>query len=316
MRIRTLLAALTLLFGVSLTATAQFKEGDAGGAKLGDSRAQRWQAGVIVRAIGGPCKGLVGYVPIPIEWPEQEVKIVEEEVSSAAKVSYITLENSVKLMIVKIPYLPAGEEARAIVTLEIRRSVILPPDEPDDYVLPDVSKLDRQLRIYLAPSPKIESTDRQIRALAKQIGADEEVAWDRVEAIYDWVREEVEYTNGPLKGAVAALRDKTGDCEELTSLFIAICRAAGIPARTVWVKGHCYAEFYLLDKAGEGHWFPCQAAGSRAFGGIPEYRAILQKGDNFRPPYNRRVRQRYLAEHLTGTGGKPRVKFVREMASE
>ena len=43
----------------------------------------------------------------------------------------------------------------------------------------------------------------------------------------------------------AALRDGTGDCEELSSLFIALCRAHGIPARTVWVPDHCYPEFYL-----------------------------------------------------------------------
>jgi hypothetical protein len=166
------------------------------------------------------------------------------------------------------------------------------------------------------PSPKIESRDPRIRALAKEIGADKENAWDRVEAIYDWVRAKVKYKTGDLKGAVAALKDGTGDCEELTSLFIAICRAAGIPARTVWVPGHCYPEFYLEDKEGKGHWFPCQAAGTRAFGGIPENRPILQKGDCFHPPWNRRIQQRYMAEYLSGTpspgGGQPKVTFIRD----
>ena len=84
----------------------------------------------------------------------------------------------------------------------------------------------------------------------------------------------------------------------------------------MWVPGHCYPEFYLEDADGEGHWFPCQAAGSRAFGGIPEHRPILQKGDNFRPPWNKRDHQRYLAEHLTGAGGRPRLKWVREKVSK
>lgn len=310
--IRMFLAALMLWVGLTVPALAQFREGDPGGAKLGESRVQRWRAGVIVTAAGGSCKGLVGYVPIPIDWPEQQVKIVDEEISPMAKVDYRMVDPAVKMMVVNIRLLRAGEEAKAIVILEIRRSAILPPEETGQYVLPDVKKLDRKLRVYLGPSPKIESRDRKIRALAKQIGADEEKAWDRVEAIYDWVREKVEYKHGPLKGALAALRDGSGDCEELTSLFIAICRAANIPARTVWVEGHCYPEFYLFDAEGKGHWFPCQAAGSRAFGGIPEHRPVLSKGDNFRPPYNRRDRQRYPAEHLTGAGGRPRVSFVRE----
>ncbi len=271
---------------------------------------------MIVRAIGGPCQGIVGYAPVPIEWPEQEVKIIDEDISQAARVSYQMVGGTVKVMVVRIPFLPAGEQAKALITLEIRRSAILPPDDTDKYVLPDPKKLDRKLRVYLAPSPKIESRDRKIRAQAKKIGVDKENAWEQVEAIYDWVRQNVEYKNGPLKGAAAALRDGTGDCEELTSLFIALCRAVNIPARTVWVPEHCYPEFYLLDAQGNGHWFPCQVAGDQAFGEMPEHRPILQKGDNFRPPYNRRDRQRYLAEHLTGTGGQPRVRFIREKVSE
>ncbi len=111
------------------------------------------------------------------------------------------------------------------------------------------------------------------------------------------------------------LNDKTGDCEELTSLFIALCRASKIPARTVWVPEHCYPEFYLVDDDGKGHWFPCQAAGTRCFGGIPELRPILQKGDNFKDPERPRERQRYVSEFLKGSGGagKPTVKFIRQV---
>ena len=72
------------------------------------------------------------------------------------------------------------------------------------------------------------------------------------ELIYDHVRDNVEYRNGRLKGALAALRDGHGDCEELSSLFIAVCRANKIPARTIWVPNHCYPEFYLVDQDGEG----------------------------------------------------------------
>ncbi len=162
----------------------------------------------------------------------------------------------------------------------------------------------------MTQSPKIETTNPKIRALAKEITADVEGAWDKVEAIYDWVRDHVKYVNGPLRGALAALNDGKGDCEELTSLFIALCRDIGVPARTVWVPGHCYPEFYLEDAEGKGHWFPCQAAGARSFGGIAEQRPILQKGDNFTVP-ERREKQRYVSEFLKGDGGQPRVQWVR-----
>lgn len=318
MRIGVLVSAWLCWLLAVTSAWGQFQQGgDPGGAELGESQTQRVQSGVIVRAVGGPCFGTTAYIPVPIDWPEQEVKIVEEDISPEAKVRYQTIDETVKLMIVSIPRLAAGKDAKAVATFEIRRSVILAPTDTGQFELPDSRKLDRRTRLYLGPSPLIESRDPRIRKLANEIGVDQQKAWDHVEAIYEWVREHVEYKNGPIKGALAALKDGTGDCEELTSLFIAICRAAGIPARTVWVEGHCYPEFYLVDSEGKGHWLPCQAAGSPAFGGIPELRPILQKGDNFRPPWNTRIAQRYLAEYVTGNNlagksGQPKVEFIRK----
>jgi hypothetical protein len=301
---------------LAVPAGAQFADDAPEGIEFGKEVVVQMQSGVIVSAAGGACRGIVGYTAVPIDWPEQTVRIVAEDISPMAKVGYKIIDGTAKQMIVRIPNLPSGEEAKAVVTFEVTRREILPPKETDGYVLPDVKKLDRKVRISLNPSPKIESRNRKIRDLAREIPADKEKAWDKVEAIYDWVREHVEYKNGPLKGALAALNDGTGDCEELTSLFIAICRAAKIPARTVWVEGHCYPEFYLEDAAGKGRWFPCQAAGSRSFGGINDLRPILQKGDNMHPAYKTRDRQRYLAHHLTGTGGRPRVTFVRKEVSK
>ena len=57
-----------------------------------------------------------------------------------------------------------------------------------------------------------------------------------------------------------------------------------------------------------------QAAASSA--ALPSSAPVLQKGDNFRPPHNPRDRQRYLAEHLTGTGGRPKARFVREEVND
>jgi transglutaminase-like putative cysteine protease len=176
---------------------------------------------------------------------------------------------------------------------------------------------DKEVKIYLGPSPSIESRHKQIRALADELTDPELSDWEQIERFYDYVRENVTYKNGTLKGALQALRDGDGDCEELTSLFIALCRAHGVPARTVWVPDHCYPEFYLVDENEEGHWLPCQAAGDRAFGTIPELRPILQKGDNFKVP-EKKGRQRYVAEFLTGKGGggKPRVRFIRDEIRE
>lgn len=294
-------------------------ETDPKGPQLDKQLVGRWQVGFVVTAENGPCVGILGTVPLPIDWPEQQVQIVKEDFSPFVRgVDYRMQAGALQQMVVTIPELPAGEEARAVVTLEISRYSLLPPDETSLLVVPNPKKLPKDIRPFLGSSPHIESQHRKIKSLAKEILKQNEQApaWEKVEAIYDWVRDNVEYQEGPIKGAVEALKDKTGDCEELTSLFIALSRASGVPARMVWVPGHCYPEFYLQDDEGHGHWFPCQAAGSRAFGGIPEHRPILQKGDNFRTPEKPREAQRYVAEYLTGKpvagGGKPKVKFIRQ----
>jgi len=312
----TWLLAVWLLASCS-TLSAQFKEPvDAKGPKIDRPLVQKLKVGVTVLAVGGPCAGIVATLPMPMEWPEQQVKIVEEDISPTVKnVAQRLANRSVKQLIVDIPQLAAGQEAKAVLTLEITRSTLLPPDNTSIYSIP--KKLEKNMLIYLGPSPMIESRHPKIIALAKQLAEGKENAWQQVEGIYDYVREHVKYQNGDLKGAIKALQDKTGDCEELTSLFIAICRASKIPARTVWVPEHCYPEFYLVDDDGKGHWFPCQAAGTRAFGGIPEQRPILQKGDNFKDPERPRERQRYMSEFLKGSGikggGQPKVKFIRDV---
>ena len=273
------------------------------------------QVGIIVRSTGSPLKGVEGTMPIPVDWPEQKVKVINEEASSEVRrISYDMVGDTVKRMVVQIPFIRAGESAQAMVTFECTRYHIVAPEETSQYKIP--KKVTPKIRKYLGPSPSIETKNGKIRKLAREITRDVQGDWAKVEAIYDWVRNHVEYKNGPLKGAYQALKDGDGDCEELSSLFIAFCRVNGIPARTVWVPGHCYPEFYLDDAEGEGHWFPCQAAGTRAFGSMPEYRPILQKGDNFRVP-EKKGRQRYVSEQLKIVDvmgpNSPKVEFVREV---
>jgi len=302
-RFRAFLGGVLLAIGLSASAWGQFRGSDAKGPKLGEAQTQCWQAGVIITARSGPCHGMVATAPIPIDWPEQ------------ARVSYRTVEGTVKQMVVFVPSLATGAECRAVVTVEVTRHAQLRPEDTDVFVLPDKREIPRNVRPFLGPSPEIESTSSRIKSVAKQFDVDEGKAWDHVEAIYDWVRENVEHKQGHQGGALAALEKGSGDHEDLTSLFIAVCRASGVPARTVWVHQHCYPEFYLEDDEGEGHWFPCQAAGTRAFGEMPDHRPILQKGDNFRSPRNRRERKRYLPETLDGKGGRPGVRFVRKLVS-
>jgi hypothetical protein len=319
MMIARMIVAVWAALSVALLAapaTGQFVDAGAAGSgpRLGEARAQRFRVGMIVGAAGGSLRDIYATMPVPGEWPEQQVRVVEEDVSPDVRnLRYRTLPTGVSQMIIEIPSLRAGAKAQAIVTFELTRAAILSPEDTSELLIP--AKPDRDLRIFLGPSPYIESRHPKIKQLAQTTteGLD---GWAKVEKIYDTVREAVEYRNGELKGAARALADGWGDCEELTCLFIAMCRSEGIPARTVWVEGHCYPEFYLDDAAGTGHWFPCQAAGTRAFGEMPDQLPILQKGDNFRDSDRPGKPLRYMSEFIRGSavngGGAPQVQWIRE----
>lgn len=282
-----------------------------GGIQLDKPLTQRWQVGVIVQASGGPSASLYGTLPIPTDWPEQTVRIVTEDVSPLVTATTYRDLSGVRQMLFKIPRLPAGETAQALVTLEITKSSVLPPDNPQSLKIP--RSVPREVRSCLGISPRIECRDRDIERKAKEIVEGKTCAWDEVQAIYDWIRDNVIYRDGKEKGAAATLDDGFGNKHDLTSLFIALCRAHKVPARTVWVPDHVYAEFYLVDDQDQGHWFPCQVAGPRDFGNLSDNRPILQKGDNISVPEERGP-QRFVPEFLTGKGaGSPQVEFVRKL---
>lgn len=283
--------------------------------KLGEQTTSQWRFGLVVKAPAGAVNGIVATMAVPSDFPEQKVKIVKEAISAnVKKVSYRDL-GGVKQMVVSIPHIAAGEEASAIVTFEIIKSEIEKPDDISGLVFP---KPGRDTAKYLLPSPYIESTDPKIKQLAPTLIKDKEDPWQKVEAIFDYVQENVKYEfSTEIHPAVDALKAGKGDCEELTSLFIAFCRANKIPARAVWVPAHCYPEFYLQDSQGRGTWFPCQIAGDGIFGSMNEERPILQKGDNFKVP-DEKGQQRYVKQSFKAANAEanPEVRFVLEKVQE
>jgi hypothetical protein len=305
-----------MLFAALLpsAAPAQFEEPEgppSKGVQLGEPSVLRYKAGVIVEAVTGTCRSLYITVPVPTEWPEQQLKVVDEDYSSGVtRVKFRADQQGVRQMLVFIPVLPAGRTAKALITYEVTCRPILPPKDPTIFQVP--KKLDRKLTRYLATSIYIEPRSPRIRAAVKEVTADKATVWEQVAAIYDYVRTHVEHrTVKDRKGAASALRDGHAGNHDLTALFVAMCRAHKIPARTVWVTGHCYAEFYLHDDEGKGHWIPCQVAGTPQFGENSTLRTIMQKGDCFEVP-EKREQLPYVREFVNGKGSKPRVTFVRE----
>lgn len=98
------------------------------------------------------------------------------------------------------------------------------------------------LKKFLEPSPWIDSRDSAIRAKALEIIGDETNSWHAAQKISKWVYENINKTYSPgIPVASSVLLNRRGDCNEHTTLFIALARAAGIPAEM------CTGLVYLKD---------------------------------------------------------------------
>ncbi len=86
----------------------------------------------------------------------------------------------------------------------------------------------------LASTVFCQVEDAGIQALARDIVGEERNAWRAAKKIAEWVDREMEanYDVG-FASAREILENREGDCSEHTVLFVALCRASGIPSRAV-----------------------------------------------------------------------------------
>ncbi|QEF99966.1 Transglutaminase-like superfamily protein [Stieleria maiorica] len=278
-----------------------------------DQPITHWRIGLVLTT-PVTCTNVLATFPIPTDWPEQTVTVRKQNITPhVSRWEIRELGGGTKQVVLQMPRVTAGSTAEFTIEVDIQRSRILPPDDTSTLVIP--KRLSRDLRLYAGNSPFIDASHRSIREAAQEVEQmDADSDWHRVELAYDYVRDKVQYVEGDLKNASVALKEGKGDCEEMTSLFVAICRNLKIPARVVWIPDHCYPEFYLEDADGNGHWYPCQAAGTRQFGRMDETRPVLQKGDRFKVP-EKKTPVRYVSEFFRCDrkgSGTPNPTFIRE----
>jgi hypothetical protein len=300
------------------------------------AESQKWEFGIAVRAGGGPCSGIVGTFPVPGEWPEQDVKVASESITPTVRHRYRTLDG-LRQVVFDVTHVPAGGEAECFITYEIVKRPQKPPLDTAALGIPKDPP--REVKKYLNPSPLIESTSSKVRSLARELPEGKESAWEQVQAILAGVRERVKFERDiqdKFKGVLGALRDGQADREDMTATFVAICRAAKIPARMVWAMDYCYSEFYLEElpaadatAAGDatattkrnskaappkGAWYPCVVHEETELGACNDPRPVLEKGDAFKVPEEKPL-QRFVKEFLTMKGAvQPTVEFRRRQA--
>jgi transglutaminase-like putative cysteine protease len=107
-----------------------------------------------------------------------------------------------------------------------------------------------EVQRYTAPTARIDSSTPEIMNLANQLAQGNDDLFDVVSELAIWTKNNIAYnistmTADASQKASWVLANRQGVCDELTSLFIAMCRALGIPAR--FVTGVSYTASPLFD---------------------------------------------------------------------
>jgi hypothetical protein len=258
-------------------------------------------------------RNVVVVAPIPMDWPEQRARqIGSPKVTPGGKLETTVKRGQCATMKFTIPTIPAGESAGVELLYEITRWRMQFNYPTDELELPHGVPAEVRDQFARNDAPGLEMKHPKIVSLTHDLEKQhaDDRPWDLVKGFWQWTRDNVEFKNGDFRGALFAVEQRCGDCEEMSALFVSMCRLSGVYARSVWVEGHNYPEFYLADSQGKGHWIPAQVVGPPWFGEMTEYRPIFQKGDRFYDPFHRQY-VRYTPQTMKA-GGKVQPKFTVE----
>ncbi len=199
-----------------------------------------------VRAVGGEMSEVKIDVSVPLQGPYQSTQSQSQVRSDAYGNQFISIQST-------HPPNPFTYHEEIIVHSKARTTDSL----PESYVIPE------SMSIYLSPTPRTQSDNAKIRSIAQDITSGSADEFEKVAKLAIWVHQNMKYNDalvGQENDAVWALQNRQGVCVEYSTLFIALARSIGIPARYVtgyvysdkfssWM-GHAWAEAYV------GQWVP------------------------------------------------------------
>lgn len=154
--------------------------------------------------------------------------------------------------------------------ITIERKVVVSTFVTDEPILARSNgSVTKDNKMYVEPQERIESNNEDIIKKANEITEGLTTDYRKASAIFEYVNTTLVYDTSETyanKGALSALKNNKGVCEEFATLFVALCRAEDIPSRVVagykveevnkveTLIDHAWAEIYL-DEYG---WIPVE----------------------------------------------------------
>ena len=110
-------------------------------------------------------------------------------------------------------------------------------------------------REYLEPGPLCDPSNPEIAGLAERIGAGK-TELETAYALFDWVRDNIEYRVLGIESADATLARGQGCCLAKSNLLVALARARGIRARYRQFRGYLDSPDERIARAIHEHIVP------------------------------------------------------------
>jgi len=275
-----------------------------------EPRSYSLSIGVEMEGIGNGQR-IMATTPVPMAHPEQtidEVKVETQGCEGAVR----ELAPGAGQLFMAAPGITKGQKISALVKYKLTLTKQFHNYRRDDFPEKQPEPPVDVRRSSLQDSPGIQTSSGEVRKLAAELIGQVTHPWDRATTFWHWVRKNIRPQIGSYTSVVAAIEKRLGDCEEMAGVFTALCRHVGIPARLVWVPNHIWAEFYLTDSDGKGHWIPAHTACYSWFGWTGAHELVIQKGDRVESP-EQHTRVRLLEDWMQWQGRKPRARYVAEL---
>ncbi|MEW6068828.1 MAG: transglutaminase-like domain-containing protein [Nitrospirota bacterium] len=97
-----------------------------------------------------------------------------------------------------------------------------------------IKGISEEEKVFLKPTDMVQSDNEEIILLSKRLTGNAQTVHNAVNAILNWVSDNVKYTyNPPQYDALYTLKTGKGNCQNFAHLSMALLRASGIPSRIV-----------------------------------------------------------------------------------
>jgi len=188
-------------------------------------------------------------------WAEQHV--LSEKIEGAILLSAIESTDDNRFAQISLGNLQSGESKTATVVQTLKIKAVEFSIDPATVG----TSFPQELLEFTSPVDRLfESNAPELQSLVLQLTDNTTNPYYKAKQIFEFVIDDLEYIRQPEgkeHGALWGYQNGIGDCTEYSNLFIALLRAAGIPAKAVSGFGYLplYAVWGAVDKDQLGHAF-------------------------------------------------------------